>query len=161
MTDFNNNDSLSFGFIIYLITQVMTFLSLGYILIYYTINDIFKSTRLHDSTVISILRGYIFPQGYWLIFLPSFLLMAIIFVYLFIPLHNENIISKNSNIQYKKSLLYIDDKGKLYTYENLDIEQPGVEDLMLFKVNQRLYREKNKIFSDDPDWIVEDIYILF
>lgn len=159
MTKNQESDSLSIGFLIYFVTQVMTFLSVAYILVYYVINDLAKLARLDKFTFSSFLEDYIFPQGFWIVFLPVLLLAAIIFVYLFIPLYNENIIIENSKAQYTRSLLYVDDKGKLYRNENLDVELPGVEDIMLFKVNERLYREPQKVFNDDPDWIVEDIYI--
>ncbi|XBW35519.1 hypothetical protein QEN19_001092 [Hanseniaspora menglaensis] len=155
----NKDNTLSIGFIVYLITQVLTFLCLGYILIYYPINNLFCWKKFDELEASKLLSSYIFPQGFWIIFGPSLILVCLVFIYIFIPLYNENIILQASNTEYSKSLLYVDNKGKLYAKNDLDTELPGVEDILLFKINQRLYRDKTKVFNDDPDWIVEDIYI--
>jgi hypothetical protein len=55
--------------------------------------------------------------------------------------------------------MFVDDKSTLYIQKNMDIEMPGVEDLMIHKVNERLYRNKEVDLYNDPNWITKDIYI--
>ncbi|CAI8505854.1 unnamed protein product [Hanseniaspora opuntiae] len=129
-------DSLSVGFIIYLITQGMSFICIFYVLVYYPLTYMLGSTCLSDNSLLMMLFDYILPQGYWLLLKHS----------------------ECEDIQ-EFSRVFVDDKSKLYQSENMDMELPGVEDLMIHKVNERLYRNKNSDLYNDPDWITKDIYI--
>lgn len=154
-------DSLSVGFIIYLITQAMSFICVFYVLVYYPLTYMLGSTCLSDNSLLMMLFDYILPQGYWLVYLPAVLLMTMAYIYMFLPLYNREklLVHSESEDMHEFSRVFVDDKSKLYENENMDIELPGVEDLMIHKVNQRLYRNKNSDLYNDPDWITKDIYI--
>lgn len=80
---------------------------------------------------------------------------------MFLPLYNKEKLyeySESNEIQ-KFSRVFVDDKSTLHSNENMDIELPGVEDLMIHQVNQRLYRNKKCDLYNDPDWITKDIHI--
>lgn len=154
-------DSLSVGFIIYLITQGMSFICIFYVLVYYPLTYMLGSTCLSDNSLLMMLFDYILPQGYWLVYLPAVLLMSMTYVYMVLPLYNQEQLLKHSECKdiQEFSRIFVDDKSKLYQSENMDMELPGVEDLMIHKVNERLYRNKNSDLYNDPDWITKDIYI--
>jgi len=154
-------DSLSIGFIIYIITQTMTFICLFYILVYYPLTYIFMNKILSKNDLLIMLSDYILPQGYWLVYLPAVLLMSMTYIYMFLPLYNKQNLQKYSESDNIKqfSRMFVDDKSTLYIQKNMDIEMPGVEDLMIHKVNERLYRNKEVDLYNDPNWITKDIYI--
>lgn len=108
-----------------------------------------------------MLSDYILPQGYWLVYLPAVLLMSMTYIYMFLPLYNKQNLQKYSESDNIKqfSRMFVDDKSTLYIQKNMDIEMPGVEDLMIHKVNERLYRNKEVDLYNDPNWITKDIYI--
>lgn len=154
-------DSLSIGFIIYIITQTMTFICLFYIFVYYPLTYIFMNKILSKNDLLIMLSDYILPQGYWLVYLPAVLLMSMTYIYMFLPLYNKQNLQKYSESDNIKqfSRMFVDDKSTLYIQKNMDIEMPGVEDLMIHKVNERLYRNKEVDLYNDPNWITKDIYI--
>lgn len=154
-------DSLSIGFIIYFITQAMSFICVFYVLIYYPLTYMFLIKTLSHNNLMIMLSDYILPQGYWLIYIPAGLLMTMTYIYMFLPLYNEQktqVYSESDDIK-QFSKMFVDDKSSLYLQKNMDIELPGVEDLMIHKVNERLYRNKNLDLYNDADWITKDIYI--
>lgn len=154
-------DSLSIGFIIYFITQAMSFICVFYVLIYYPLTYMFLNKTLSHNNLMIMLSDYILPQGYWLIYIPAGLLMTMTYIYMFLPLYNEQktqVYSESDDIK-QFSKMFVDDKSSLYLQKNMDIELPGVEDLMIHKVNERLYRNKNLDLYNDADWITKDIYI--
>ncbi|KKA03290.1 Phosphatidylinositol N-acetylglucosaminyltransferase subunit HuGPI19 [Hanseniaspora uvarum DSM 2768] len=154
-------DSLSIGFIIYIITQTMTFICLFYIFVYYPLTYIFMNKILSKNDLLIMLSDYILPQGYWLVYLPAVLLMSMTYIYMFLPLYNKQNLQKYSESDNIKqfSRMFVDDKSTLYIQKNMDIEMPGVEDLMVHKVNERLYRNKEVDLYNDTNWITKDIYI--
>ncbi|KAL6946433.1 hypothetical protein ACO0RG_000585 [Hanseniaspora osmophila] len=155
----------SIGFIIHTSALLTIATIFAYIVIYIPLfgrcdSDIRNFLKNSENSILYtlyLLQDYLLPQRYWLIFIPAFIIALMSAIYITLPIYNNQLLDlgepeQKDNISqmvsFEKIDIYntiyniLDDNSNFVTDANIDKEYPGVMEIPINKVCEKLYRSK-------------------